>query len=55
MTLAQGIALFIIAYLALLARSAWLQNELPQFLRVTVGTDAENTRFLAALKEVLGK
>jgi histidinol-phosphate aminotransferase len=27
--------------------------ELPQFLRVTVGTEAENTRFLAALKEVL--
>lgn len=33
MTLAQGIALFIAAYLALLARSAWKQNELPQFLR----------------------
>jgi histidinol-phosphate aminotransferase len=29
--------------------------ELPQFLRVTVGTEAENTRFLAALKEVLSK
>lgn len=28
--------------------------ELPQFLRVTVGTEAENTRFLAALKQVLG-
>jgi histidinol-phosphate aminotransferase len=28
---------------------------LPQFLRVTVGTEAENTRFLAALKEVLAK
>ena len=28
-------------------------KELPQFLRVTVGLDAENTRFLAALKEVL--
>lgn len=27
--------------------------DLPQFLRVTVGTAAENTRFLAALKEVL--
>jgi histidinol-phosphate aminotransferase len=27
---------------------------LPQFLRVTVGLDAENTRLLAALKEVLG-
>ena len=27
--------------------------ELPQFLRVTVGTEAENTRFLASLKEVL--
>jgi histidinol-phosphate aminotransferase len=27
--------------------------ELPEFLRVTVGTDAENTRFLAALKDVL--
>jgi len=27
--------------------------ELPQFLRVTVGTEAENTRFLSALKEVL--
>lgn len=33
MTLAQGIALFIAAYLVLLARSAWKQNELPQFLR----------------------
>jgi len=28
---------------------------LPQFLRVTVGLEAENTRFLAALKEVLAK
>ena len=28
---------------------------LPQFLRVTVGTEAETGRFLAALKEVLGK
>jgi histidinol-phosphate aminotransferase len=28
---------------------------LPQFLRVTVGTEPENTRFLAALKEVLAK
>jgi histidinol-phosphate aminotransferase len=27
--------------------------DLPQFLRVTVGTEAENTRFLNALKEVL--
>ena len=27
--------------------------EMPEFLRVTVGTEAENTRFLAALKEVL--
>lgn len=32
MTLSQGIALFVIGYLALLARSAWKQNELPQFL-----------------------
>ena len=29
--------------------------ELPEFLRVTVGTEAENTRFLAALKAALGK
>lgn len=29
--------------------------ELPEFLRVTVGTEAENTRFLAALKAVLGQ
>jgi histidinol-phosphate aminotransferase len=29
--------------------------EMPQFLRVTVGNEAENTRFLAALKQVLGK
>jgi len=29
--------------------------ELPQFLRVTVGTAAENDRFLAALKEVLAQ
>ncbi|MGH8443034.1 MAG: histidinol-phosphate transaminase [Nevskiaceae bacterium] len=29
--------------------------DLPQFLRVTVGLEGENTRFLAALKEVLGK
>ncbi len=28
---------------------------MPQFLRVTVGLEAENTRFLAALKEVLAK
>ena len=27
--------------------------ELPQYLRVTIGTEAENTRFLAALKDVL--
>jgi histidinol-phosphate aminotransferase len=27
--------------------------DLPQFLRVTVGTESENTRFLAALKSVL--
>jgi histidinol-phosphate aminotransferase len=29
--------------------------ELPEFLRVTVGTADENTRFLAALKQVLGR
>jgi histidinol-phosphate aminotransferase len=29
--------------------------ELPQFLRVTVGTEVENTRFLAALRAVLGR
>ncbi len=28
---------------------------LPEFLRVTVGTEAENARFLAALKKVLGR
>ena len=29
--------------------------EMPQFLRVTVGTEEENTRFLASLKDVLGQ
>jgi histidinol-phosphate aminotransferase len=29
--------------------------ELPQFLRVTVGTEAQNTRLLAALKDVLAR
>lgn len=29
--------------------------ELPEFLRVTVGTEAQNTRFLAALQAVLGR
>jgi len=29
--------------------------EMPEFLRVTVGTADENTRFLAALKQVLGR
>lgn len=33
MTLGQGIALFVAGYLTLLARSAWKQGELPQFLR----------------------
>jgi histidinol-phosphate aminotransferase len=26
---------------------------LPEYLRVTVGTEAENTRFLAALRDIL--
>lgn len=32
MTLLQGIGLFVAAYLALLARSAWKQGEIRQFL-----------------------
>jgi histidinol-phosphate/aromatic aminotransferase/cobyric acid decarboxylase-like protein len=27
--------------------------DLPTFLRVSIGTEAENTRFLATLKDVL--
>ncbi|UEM05227.1 hypothetical protein JL101_007265 [Skermanella rosea] len=32
MTILQGIGLFVAAYLALLARSAWKQGEIKQFL-----------------------
>ncbi len=33
MTVLQGVALFVVAYLLLLARSAWKQGEMRQYLR----------------------
>ena len=33
MTVLQGVALFVAAYLVLLGRNAWKQGELSQFLR----------------------